>query len=81
MAYANGKALPWIAAVFCAYFELALQLLSMPMIWAGLFIGAPAVAFEPPRKSARPPFKPLQIVGNDRNRLMIPPAATAPAPM
>src|ERR1044071_824120 len=33
------------------------------------------------RKSAKPPFKPLQITGSDRNRLMIPPAATAPAPM
>ena len=33
------------------------------------------------RKSARPPFNPLQITGSERNRLMIPPAATAPAPM
>ena len=32
-------------------------------------------------RSARPPFKPCQIVGSERNRLMIPPAATAPAPM
>ena len=34
-----------------------------------------------PRKSARPPLRPCQIVGSERNRLMMPPAATAPAPM
>src|SRR6516164_1717725 len=33
------------------------------------------------RRSANPPLRPLQITGRDRTRLMIPPAATAPAPM
>src|SRR5437870_7444698 len=33
------------------------------------------------RKSANPHFNPCQIVGNERTRLMMPPAATAPAPM
>ena len=36
---------------------------------------------ERPRKSASPPWRPCQIVGSERNRLMMPPAATAPAPM
>ena len=43
-----------------------------------------ALSFEPApdrRKSARPPFNPLQITGSERKRLMMPPAATAPAPM
>ena len=39
------------------------------------------VAAAPPRKSFSPSSRLLQIVGSDRNRLMMPPAATAPAPM
>src|SRR6266536_2673335 len=41
-------------------------------------------SLEPPPallKSASPPFNPLQITGSERKRLMIPPAATAPAPI
>ena len=47
----------------------------------GVVIEAQDLAACPPRKSLRPPFKPCQIVGNERIKLMIPPAATAPAPM
>ena len=35
----------------------------------------------PPRTSRRPSFKPWRMMGSERNRLMIPAAATAPAPM
>ena len=44
-------------------------------------LGAAPLAACPPRKSCMPPFKPCQIVGKLRMRLMMPPAATAPAPM
>src|SRR5262249_35906107 len=35
----------------------------------------------PPRKSFNPSSRLDQIVGSDRSRLMMPPAATAPAPI
>ena len=40
-----------------------------------------AVSARRARQSLTPPAMPRQIIGRDRNRLMIPPAATAPAPM
>ncbi len=43
--------------------------------------GALALCALPPRRSLRPPFNPCQMVGRERNKLMMPPAATAPAPM
>ncbi len=43
--------------------------------------GAEAEAACPPRKSRMPPLSPCQMVGKLRKRLMMPPAATAPAPM
>ncbi len=49
--------------------------------WSVRATAAPAPFPLRPLKSARPPFKPCQIVGSERNRLMMPPAATAPAPM
>ena len=33
------------------------------------------------RKSRKPSLSPCQIIGSDRNTLIMPPAATAPAPM
>ena len=45
--------------------------------------GAPAFAplAAAPRKSASPLRSPAQMIGSERTRLMMPPAATAPAPM
>ncbi len=48
--------------------------------WSVRGVAIPALPCRP-FKSARPPFKPCQIVGSERKRLMMPPAATAPAPM
>ena len=37
--------------------------------------------FPPPRTSRRPSFNPWMMMGSERTRLMMPAAATAPAPM
>src|SRR5438067_8114235 len=43
--------------------------------------GTSARATPEPRRSASPPFNPCQMRGIERKRLMMPAAATAPAPM